>query len=204
MLRSYGAMLLDSKRYAEAEAVLRRFLELAPKNAEAYRLLGVALSNQERFAEAEGYLKQAVERDSKNPRNYLSLAWVYYQHRQYAEAESAFRFAANLNSEDVDAATMLGLSIAEQGRRKEALQALQAALKRVISHKTSKADEAEIRLGLALLLSNEGKADEGKSMMADAAANSQSCSIGYMKTRRNWHDQMLRLLGEWRGSLCGG
>lgn len=204
MLRSYGAMLLDSKRYVEAEAVLRRFIELAPKNAEAYRLLGVALQYQGRFVEAEGYLKQAVERDSKNPLNYLSLAWVYYQHHQYAEAESAFRLAANLNSEDVDAATMLGLSMAEQGRRKEALQALQAALKRAISHKASKADEAEIRLGAALLLSDEGKTDEGKSMMADAVANSQNCSIGYMKTRRNWHDQMLRLLGEWRGSLCGG
>jgi len=203
MLRSYGVLLLDSKQYVEAEAVLRRFLELAPKNAEAYRLLGVALRDQ-RFAEAEGYLKQAVERDGKNPMNYLSLAWAYYQHRRYAEAESAFRLAANLNPEDVDAATMFGLSMAEQGQRKEALQALQAALKRAISHKATKNDEAEIRLGAALLLSDEGKADEGKSMMSDAAANSQGCSIGYMKTRRNWHDQMLRLLGQWRSSLCGG
>lgn len=204
LLRSYGEMLLNLKRYTEAEAVLRRFLELAPKNAEAYRLLGVALSNQEHFAEAEGYLKQAVDRDGKNPQNHLSLAWAYYRHRQYAEAGSVFLIAANQNPEDVDATTMFGLSMAEQGRRKEALKALQAALKRALSHKASKADEAEIRLGAALLLSDDGKADEGKALLADAAANSQGCSIGYMKTRRNWHDQMLRLLGEWRGSLCGG
>jgi len=204
LLRNYGGLLLDSERHAEAELVLRRFLELAPKDVKAYRLLGLALRGQNRLDEAEYYLKQAVSLDGNNPQNRLSLAWAYYQQDRYAQAESAFRVAADLNPDDIDAATMLGLSIAEQGRRREALQILQAALKDATRRKVAKADEAEIRLGAALLLSGDGRVEEGKALMADAAANSQGCSAGYMKTQRNWHDQMLRLLGEWRGSLCGG
>ncbi len=92
----------------------------------------------------------------------------------------------------------------EQGRSKEALPMLQAALAKAISSKAPKADEAEIRLSIALLLSESGNVDEARSVMVDAAANSQGCSAGYMKTRRNWHDWMLALLGKWRDSLCGG
>jgi hypothetical protein len=55
-----------------------------------------------------------------------------------------------------------------------------------------------------VLLADAGRLDEAKSLMTDVAANSQGCSISYMKTQRNWRDHMLKLLGRWRAALCGG
>jgi len=201
-LRSYVEFLREANQLDEAERVARKLLELYPKDDVSHLLLGRVLDEQDRFVEAEVHLKQAVALDGKDFFNHMALAWAYYKNGKYARAESAFGAAANLDG-GVDAATMVGLSRAEQARYGEALQELQSTLKRMSSLKASKEDEAEIRLGAAVLLAEAGRLGEAKLLMADAAANSQGCSIGYMKTQRNWHERMLKLLGQWRAALCG-
>lgn len=201
--RAHAGFLREAHRLDEAERVARKILELFPKDDASHYLLGRILDDQGRFSEAEAHLKQAVALDGKNYFNRMALAWVYYRNGKYAQAEASFGAAVALDG-GVNAATMTGLSRVEQARHGDALQGLQAALKRIDSLKVSKEDEAEIRLGAAVLLAEAGRLEEGKSLMADAAANSQGCSMGYMKTQRNWHEQMLKLLGRWRAALCGG
>jgi tetratricopeptide (TPR) repeat protein len=71
-----GDLLLHTNRLDEADALLRRALDLAPDSAQAHASLGMVRVRQGRFAEAEAEMKRAVEANSQN----------YLAHYYYADA----------------------------------------------------------------------------------------------------------------------
>jgi tetratricopeptide (TPR) repeat protein len=88
-----GAQLLQEKKYAEAENVLRAAVGESPDSADANYYLGVALVEQEKYGEAEGVLQKAVE---QKPEARVSLAKAYMMQdklddalRELAAAEPA-------------------------------------------------------------------------------------------------------------------
>ena len=62
----YGLLLIQLRRFAEAEPELRRAIELEPLFADPYRLLAVALDFQGRRAEAAPVYREFLERGSRD------------------------------------------------------------------------------------------------------------------------------------------
>ena len=56
-----GRLLLESRRFPDAVAVLERGVQLAPYDASLYRLLGSSYLSLQRMSQATAFLKQAVQ-----------------------------------------------------------------------------------------------------------------------------------------------
>jgi tetratricopeptide (TPR) repeat protein len=87
-------------QYAEAEAALRRCLELDPRNAEALNYLGYMWAERGiNLAEARSLIDRALELEPDNPAFLDSLAWVLYQQGDAAAALAPQRRAIALMPE---------------------------------------------------------------------------------------------------------
>lgn len=73
-LISEGVALHKNRRYAEAEALYRQAVALAPNDPEALSLLGLVLTRDGRLGEAIPMLERAVELDPRRPTLRLNLA----------------------------------------------------------------------------------------------------------------------------------
>ena len=87
-LRYARAMQLDATgRHEEAEADLRKILEVEPDNAVALNALGYILTTRtDRYDEARRYIERALEQDPDNPAILDSMGWVLYQQGNTEEA----------------------------------------------------------------------------------------------------------------------
>ena len=72
--------------WAAAEAAFRRAIELAPAQATAHRMLGLALSHMGRHDEAEAPIRRARELDPLDPVNHAASAEAAFQARHQAAA----------------------------------------------------------------------------------------------------------------------
>jgi len=89
------------ERIADAERVLRKLIELDPKSAEAYNMLGYLFAdNNQNLAEAESLIKKALELTPENGNVIDSLGWVYYQQGRYEEALESLIRAKEKSEED--------------------------------------------------------------------------------------------------------
>jgi tetratricopeptide (TPR) repeat protein len=66
-------VLLFGEQYAEAEASLRRTIAIAPKNAEAHRIIGLAIYRMGRFEDAVKCFEQAIALDPNDASVYYYL-----------------------------------------------------------------------------------------------------------------------------------
>jgi tetratricopeptide (TPR) repeat protein len=65
---------------AEAEADLRRILEVQPDNPVALNALGYILTiRTDRLDEAQGYIERALQLDPENPAILDSMGWVLFR-----------------------------------------------------------------------------------------------------------------------------
>ena len=71
-----------SKRWSEAEAPLKRAIQLKPDYAEAHSNLGWVYNNLGRFAEAVPPLKKAIELDPKMPEAHFNLGLTFSKWKQ--------------------------------------------------------------------------------------------------------------------------
>jgi tetratricopeptide (TPR) repeat protein len=83
-LKNWGLMLIDSARPVTAETVLRRALEVAPKDASLHMLLGRALRDQIATGgisqkDAQGEFAKAIDCDPKYAPVYVEFANAYLQ-----------------------------------------------------------------------------------------------------------------------------
>ena len=79
-------LVAELDRPAEAEAHLRRLVELEPGNAQAHANLGAVLRRLDRLTEAEPPLRRAIELEPDNARAYVELGAVL---RKLGRAEAA-------------------------------------------------------------------------------------------------------------------
>ncbi len=71
------ALLIADSRSERAESLLRRSIELEPKDWESHFELGVWLSNRHRYDDAAHELEEAASLDPKEPMPHYHLARVY-------------------------------------------------------------------------------------------------------------------------------
>jgi tetratricopeptide (TPR) repeat protein len=70
---------LQKNRYDEAEALAKSAIEIYPKSAEAWYVLGQVYQTQQRYQDARDSYMKAVDADSFFVRPYIKLAWLESQ-----------------------------------------------------------------------------------------------------------------------------
>jgi len=86
----------------EEEELLKKVLEINPKNDAAYVSLARNYRKQRKFVEAEEALKKALEINPKNDRAYVSLARHFRNQRKFVEAEELLKKALEINPKNDD------------------------------------------------------------------------------------------------------
>jgi tetratricopeptide (TPR) repeat protein len=109
------------ERFAEAEAPLRRALDLAPDLAQTHRNLGWVLAKIGRYEEAMACLEQAIVLDPEDPATHFALAATVYTRKDLPRSEAALRRAVALAPHYAAAWHELGAVLRSSGRFEEAL-----------------------------------------------------------------------------------
>ncbi|MDT8386467.1 MAG: tetratricopeptide repeat protein [Thiogranum sp.] len=126
--RSLVAERLD--RLDEAEADLRRVLEIEPDNTRALNALGYTLTDRtDRHQEALEYISRALAQSPDDPAIIDSMGWVLYRLGRLEEAQDYLQKAYALNP-DVEIAAHLGEVTWMMGDREAARALWQKARKK--------------------------------------------------------------------------
>jgi Flp pilus assembly protein TadD/O-antigen ligase len=139
-----GLVSLDLNRFAEAEAALRRAVELHPNNAPALRLLGYALYRRHKPQEAVQALRRSLALDPLETEPYAWLAHSHYElgleqegegraqaaQDHFLQAVQAWQQALAFNAENIDYMRSLGIAYMKAGQAEEAVSLLERAAQR--------------------------------------------------------------------------
>lgn len=106
------AETLQVSRAADAEQLLRRALQLDPKNPMALFLLSDVLSRQQKMTDAEKVLRDSVQISQNGYTPHSKLGDLFLQQRRYEEAETSFSKALTAASptEKIKLAGMQGFT----------------------------------------------------------------------------------------------
>jgi tetratricopeptide (TPR) repeat protein len=122
-------MYQNTKRYADAEKVLRQMLATDPNNADALNFLGYMLANQnDRLDEAIRLVNQALQKDPGNGAYLDSLGWAYFKKGSLNEAEKYLTQAAAKLPKNAEVLDHVGDLHAKRSRWQEAIAAWTQAL----------------------------------------------------------------------------
>ena len=122
--------LIDLRRYAEAEPVLRRLLAADPEHVDGLNQLARLLYCDDRLDEAAVVAGLLIARRPNAARGHRRLAWVRYAQNRTAEAESHARRAIALAPDAADSWVLLGNVLTLlPGRVDEALAAADEAIR---------------------------------------------------------------------------
>lgn len=161
---SLGLARLEANRPAEAEAPLRRSLELHPNSAAVMRLLGRARWQQDKTSEEDlAWLRRAAELDPLNAQSQVWLARILALRQDHAGALAAWEQARALQPQDPEILVGLGLACGRAGQPKEALAHLEEAARLQPQDPTILGN-----LGAAYLLVN--RLEEARGLLAWAMA----------------------------------
>jgi tetratricopeptide (TPR) repeat protein len=135
-LPAYGNLMLahaERKQLAEAEAVLRRYLDRRPPpagQAAAWNNLGLACERAGDLAAALRHYDAAVRLDAKSAVALRNRALLRGRPGRFDEAQADIRAALALEPDDADLHWVRGNLYAARGRDEEAVKCFSAALER--------------------------------------------------------------------------
>ena len=115
-------------RLAQAEAIYREVLEVAPNRPDALVLLGAAAHGRGRLDEALAAYRKALRHHPDYPPAYFNLGNALQAQGRLDEAIASYRRALALHPGYAEAHNNLAIALGEQGRVDEALAACRAAL----------------------------------------------------------------------------
>ena len=115
-LSNLGMAAIEQKRWQEAEAYLRRAVELRPRFAAPHMRLGKMYAELERPADAEKEFRRAVEISPLNAEGRNQLAKFLFTQGRFREAEGQYRASLD-GSSSADAWDGLGDILVAGGRR---------------------------------------------------------------------------------------
>ncbi len=125
----YGYLFLQLKNMEKSGAYLKRAVTLNPRNVQALILLGREQLDQEQTEEARKTLEQAVIANSADWMAHNLLADAYLQQKEFEKARQQAQIAIEAGKGSASAAQVaLGLALANLGRTREGIAALNAFL----------------------------------------------------------------------------
>jgi tetratricopeptide (TPR) repeat protein len=127
-LRTASTLLKEGRR-AEAVAALRVLIAMAPRLAEAHRLLGVALGELSELPAAEAAYRTALALDRNMARAATGLAEVLLALERGGEAVDIMAPFVNDQTSNLSLLTYYGLALEAAGRGPEAVEVLTRATK---------------------------------------------------------------------------
>jgi len=188
-----GRMLVEAYRYAEAEQVLLRSLEIDRANEAAHVELGKMYETLARYAEAEAAFLAGIEACPGCSASQVELARHYERQEENERAADAFRRALAAHPNDAKAWFGLGRVL----RKMEAFEEGTAAFERVIEI-DPRNGEAYVSLGLCL----EGTGDQERAgtMLQEGWRRNQDrrsfIRLADFLERQDQHAQLLALIEE--------
>ena len=143
------AMLADKlQRYADMERLLRRVIEIAPDNPNAYNALGYSLADRKvQLTEARTLVEKAAALKPDDPFITDSLGWVAFRQNRLDDALKLLREAYTARP-DTEIGAHLGEVLWAKGLKDEALRVWRESQARDRDNETLK--ETLQRLGAAL------------------------------------------------------
>ncbi|MFB3923787.1 MAG: tetratricopeptide repeat protein [Terriglobia bacterium] len=125
-----GSIYERQKKYDLAEEQFRQVLATNPLNAAASNYLGYMLADRGvRLEESVKYIQKALELEPNNGAYMDSLGWAYYKMHRFDLAEPHLVKAARLISGDPTIQEHLGHLYLQMGKKREAQEAWERALK---------------------------------------------------------------------------
>lgn len=112
----------------EAEALVRRALELEPNLPEGYNVLGDLWGAKQEWDRAADAFQKAVDLNPNNDYAWSELGWVYNRTARPVKAEEAARKAIRINTANVFHHFQLGWALAQQDRLDEAIEVFEHAV----------------------------------------------------------------------------
>lgn len=129
--RGLAEVYLETDRFAEAEHLLRRSLQLDASSAHcwlAHTLLGELLERKRKVKAARAALERGAELGKREFRAQAALAWFYEDHGTLKQAAYAYRKCLELNPENARANRRYGAVLFCMGRVVEARAFLKRSL----------------------------------------------------------------------------
>ena len=127
-LKSLGYVYLFFGKFAQAEALYRHVIAIAPQDLETHYLLGRALAEQaqsaEAFAEAEKRLRAVAAKVPQNPGVHLALGILHFRRGEPALAVSELEGAVKRGITENKTYLYLGQAYARTGRAADAQRTL--------------------------------------------------------------------------------
>ncbi len=124
----WGRFYRDNGKYAQAEKLFQKALNLNPGNDMAYVELGFCYLNQSKDAQAVEMLKKAIELNPRNDLAYVELGRYYRDQGKHIESEEALKKAVEINPRGDWAYILLGLCYMYQGRYTQSEEAFKKAI----------------------------------------------------------------------------
>jgi tetratricopeptide (TPR) repeat protein len=119
---------LDARRNEQAKAVYQHILMRDPDNAEALSHLGIVAACLGRPRDGLQMMARAVQLQPRVPLFHYNLGELLRLTGRFAEAEGAFRASLRLNPNDAGILSLLGLTLAQQGKAAEGLELCRRAV----------------------------------------------------------------------------
>ena len=145
-----GTTLIHMDRLQEAEASLRKAVQLNPSYAEAWRNLGLCLTRQERWDEARAAYEQALRFRPDDLQLLLEIAGTAADGKRFEIAERRLDEAQGLYPDSVEPVFLRGMVAAKRGDFTTALARFDQVLARLPDH-----PEAHLNRGKVLAQSGE-------------------------------------------------
>jgi len=145
--------LAASGRLAEAEAILRRLIQIAPRHADLLNQTGLLCLRQGKLDEAERLIRAAIAVNASSPPCHANLGGVLLAQGRPGDAVESFRRAIALNPGDAMAQYNLGVALRQLNRLDEAIDAYRQAV-------NLKGDDARALNNLASSLRAQGRVAE--------------------------------------------
>ncbi len=146
-------------RFADAEFLYRRLLEVAPEHGNANFYLGIILKDRGDLADAVPYFRRALECDPTQAEVCCFLGLTLQDLGEKTEAETLFRRALQLRPTMAEAACNLGIVLQENGRVDEAIAWYRRALQ-------DNSDLTEAYINLSTVYKDQEKLDDARECIA--------------------------------------
>jgi len=152
---------IDAGRLDVAEEKCQQLVRSAPKQSEAWNLLGWIQCQQKNLSGAIDAISEAIAIHPDDPELHRNLGYVHAENVDFERAIECYRHALTLNPEDVDAHNSLGVSLKQSGQLDLATEHLREALR-------LRPDIPTLYQNLAEILRLQGKLDEATKLYEQA------------------------------------